>query len=194
MSSNQVNDRRPTALEERAYAEARQHFAEHLKQFPESRDAIRHLEKNLTSTALAVKMTTSRTAPSRTRIQTNDGASWYKSLDLMDNSCACYRPTAAGTEFAVVEQLPSGDAQEVVTRGRNVVDVLQAFAREQQHALQIWTEDVAAQVREHLAEKYPGHDMSRVADGFMHRFTHPLTLKETLAQTNVQKHSGGIGV
>ena len=192
MNNNQFNDRRPTSLEEQAYAEARQHFAEHLKQFPASRAAIGHLEKNLTTMALAVNMTTSRTAPSKTCIQTNDGASWYKSLDLMENVCACYRSTTAGPEFAVVEQLPSGDAQEVVTRGRNAVNVLQAFAREQQHALQIWTEDVAAQVREHLAEKYPGHDMSRVADGFMHRFTHPLTLKETLAQTNTRKHVRGI--
>ena len=45
--SNRFDDRRPTVLEEQAHAEASQHFAEHLKQFPVSREAVERLERNI---------------------------------------------------------------------------------------------------------------------------------------------------
>ena len=131
--------------------------------------------------ALAVNLTTSRTAPSRIRIQTGDGASWYTSVELMDNCWACYRPTGDGTEFAAVELSPSGGAPEVVAKGRSAAEVVQAFARDQRQALKLWTEDLAAQVNEFLTQKYPGQDISRVADGFMRRLTRSLSLKETIA-------------
>jgi hypothetical protein len=38
---------RPTPFQEQAYTEARQHFAEHLKQFKANCDAIRYIESNL---------------------------------------------------------------------------------------------------------------------------------------------------
>ena len=188
MNDNRFNDHTPTALEEQALAEAQQHFAGHLNQFPASRDAIRRLEENLSRTALAVNLTTSRTAPSRTRIQTDDGASWFKSVDLTDSVCACYRPTSAGTEFAVVERSPCGDAQDVVARGRNATEVLRTFAGEQRQALQLWTEDMTAQVNEFLTEKYPGKDMSRVAERFMHRFTRSVSHEQTLANAHKPNH------
>ena len=122
--------------------------------------------------ALAVNLTTSRTAPSRIRIQTGDGASWYTSVELMHDFWACYRPTGDGTEFAAVELSPSGGAPEVVAKGRSAAEVLQAFAQDQRQALKLWTEDLTAQVNEFLTEKYPGQDMSRVAERFMHRFAH----------------------
>jgi hypothetical protein len=43
---------RPTALQERAYAGATLHFAEHLKQLNAGCDAVHHLERNLTMTAI----------------------------------------------------------------------------------------------------------------------------------------------
>jgi len=187
MNDNRFNHHTPTALEEQALAEARQHFAGHLNQFPASRDAIRRLEENLSRTALAVSLTTSRTAPSRTRIQTDDGAIWYKSVDLTDSVCACYRPTSAGTEFAVVERSPCSDAQYVVARGRNATEVLRTFAGEQRKALQLWTEDMNAQVNEFLTEKYPGKDMSRVAERFLHRFTRSAH-EQTLANAHKPNH------
>jgi len=188
MNDNRFNDHTPTALEEQALAEAQQHFAGHLNQFPASRDAIRRLEENLSRTALAVNLTTSRTAPSRTRIQTHDGASWYKSVDLTDSVCACYRPTSAGTEFAVVERSPYCDAQDVVARGRNATEDLRTFAAKQRQALQLWTEDMTAQVNEFLTEKYPGKDMSRVAERFMHRFTRSVSHEQTLANAHKPHH------
>ena len=132
--------------------------------------------------ALAVNLTTSRTAPSRIRLQTGDGANWYTSVELIYNCWACYRPTGHGTEFAVVEMPASVGTPEILAKGRSAIEVVQAFARDQRQALKLWTEDVIAQVNEFLTQKYPGQDTSRVADGFMRRFTRSLSLKETFAQ------------
>lgn len=161
---------RPTPLEEQAYTEIRQQFAEHLSQFPASRAAIDQFERDISRLALAINMTTARTSPSRVRIQTDDGASWSKSVDLMDNCSACYRPTRTGIEFGVIEQLPSGD-HEILVQGRNAVDVLKTFVQEQRKALQLWTEDLSAHVSQFLAEKHPGYDMTRVADTVMRQLS-----------------------
>ena len=42
---------RPTPLQEQAYTEARQHSAEHLKQFKANCDAVHNIESNLPTTA-----------------------------------------------------------------------------------------------------------------------------------------------
>ena len=97
-----------------------------------------------------------------------------------------------GPEIAVVEKLPSNETIEVLTRGRSTVEVLRAFARDQQQALQLWTADMTARVQEYLAERYPGRDTRRVAAGFMRRFTQGISTQETPAHE--QKHSRGIRV
>lgn len=171
MSYSQLNRRRrPTPLEEQAYAEGRSYFAEQLKQFPASKQAVEKLERNLATMALTMNMAAARSAPQNSAIQTDDG-SWHKSTVLFDNVFACHRRIDAGVEYAVVEQFPNS-RNEVWTKGRHAVEVLRTFTGEQKHALRIWTEDMTAQIKEFLVEKYPGQDMSQVADGFMHRFTH----------------------
>src|SRR2546428_7907862 len=132
MSNNQLNNRRPTALEEQAYAEAKQHFAKHLKQFPACLEAIQRLEQNVS--ALAAEMLKHAGSPrlaSDNRIQTGDGEQWQKGLDLMNNCFVCYRSTGNGTEFATVEQLPSIQTNDILTKGHDAVEVLRAFARGQ---------------------------------------------------------------
>ena len=54
MNDNPFNNRRPTEIEDQAHVEAVRHFAEPLKQFPTSRDAVKHLERDVAKTALAV--------------------------------------------------------------------------------------------------------------------------------------------
>ena len=50
--SNPFEHRRPTELEDKSYAEAVRHFAEHLKQFPTSREAVeRLLDRNASGLA-----------------------------------------------------------------------------------------------------------------------------------------------
>ncbi len=181
MSNSQFNDCRPSKLEEQAYAEARNQFAESLKQFPTSRDAIRKLEGNLATMALAMNMAAARPS-SESVIQTDDGLQWHKDAVLFDNIFVCHRRTDTGVEYAVVEQFSNG-SNEIRTKGRNAVEVLRVFTWEQKHALQVWTEDLNAQVKEFLAEKYPGQDMSRVADGFMQRFAHTERLQPQQTQS-----------
>ena len=115
-------------------------------------------------------------------IQTDDGLQWHKDAVLFDNIFVCHRRTAAGVEYAVVEQFSNG-SNEIRTKGRNAVEVLRVFTWEQKHALQVWTEDLNAQVKEFLAEKYPGQDMSPVADGFMQRFAHTERLQPRQTQS-----------
>ena len=76
----------------------------------------------------------------------------------MENICLCHRPITGGAEYAVVEHFPARGTNEIWNRGWNAVEVLKAFAQEQRQALQVWTEDMTAQVKEFLAEKYPGQD------------------------------------
>ncbi len=192
MNTNRYNDSLPTGLEEQTYAEIRHHFSEHLNQFSAAQGEIRRLEQDLSRVARAVNLTTSRTAPSRIRIQTGDGASWYTSVELMDNCWACYRPTRDGTEFAAVELSPSGGAPEVVAKGRSAAEVVQAFARDQRQALKLWTEDLRAQVNEFLNEKYSGQDMSRVAERFMHQLAHSVSHDQTLSNACRPSHRRGI--
>lgn len=116
-------------------------------------------------------MTASRPPAEGNPILSDDGAQWRKSVDLFDNNFVCQRSSATGTEYAVVEHFPANGRNEIWTTGRNAEEVLRAFAREERQALKTWTDDMAAQIREFLAEKYPAHEMSRVADGFMRRFS-----------------------
>ena len=185
MSSHSFNQR-PTAIEDQAHAEAVRRFADQLKQFPASRDLVKRLERDIAKIALAA-LATSRHTPNENLIVTDNRAQWHKSADLFDNIFVCHRPIAGGTEFAVVERFPSG-TNEIWTRGRNAIEVLKAFTHDQRQAMQIWTEDMTAQVNDFLAEKYPGHDMTRVAESFLHRFTHAET------RTHQQKQSRSIQI
>ena len=195
MNDNPFATPRPTEIEDKAHVEAVRHFAEHLKQFPVSWDTIKHLERDLARTALAVNMAASKVTPPGNPITTDDGAQWHTGVDLQENVFACYRPTASGTEYAVVEHFPANGRHEVWTRGQNAVEVLKAFTHDQRQALQIWTEDMTAQVNEFLAEKYPGQDMTRVVESFMHKFaTQAVSQKHALTQNHQQKRGQGIGI
>jgi hypothetical protein len=191
--SNGFDDRRPTVLEEQAYAEASQHFAEHLKQFPVSREAVERLERNIAKTTLAANMAASKPTPKENIVQVDGDGQWHKSVDLMDNICLCHRPITGGAEYAVVEHFPARGMNEIWNKGWNALEVLKAFAQEQRQALQVWTEDMTAQVKEFLVEKYPGHDLSRVTDGLMHRLaTHTTSHRQT--QSHGENHSRGMRI
>ncbi|PYJ63904.1 MAG: hypothetical protein DME24_00470 [Verrucomicrobia bacterium] len=192
MNDNPFNNRRPTEIEDQAHVETVRHFAEPLKQFPTSRDAVKHLERDVAKTALDV-LAASQRPPQGNPLLADDGSQWHESIHLFDNIFVCHRPTANGTEYAVVEHFPANGRNEICSRGRNAVEVLKAFTHDQRQALQIWTDDMTAQVKEFLAEKYPGQDMSRVADSFIHKFTtQAVAQKESRNQQ--QKHSRRIGV
>ena len=181
---------RPTPLQEQAYTEARQHFAELLKQFKANCDAVHNIECNLPATA----SDTFRAAlqSSGRVIQTDDGTQWHQAVDLTKTISVCHRPTAAGLEFAVVERLPlkSGEMKDVLNSGHDASEVLQTFARDQRQVLYLWKNDVTAQIREHLEEKYPRQDMNIVVESFDIKLARDISRRETLAQN----HSRGIRV
>jgi hypothetical protein len=86
----------------------------------------------------------------------------------MDNIFLCHRPITGGAEYAVVEHFLAHGTNEIWNRGWNAARVLRVFAQEQRQALEFGTEDMMAQAKEFLAEKYSGQDMSHMADSFMH--------------------------
>jgi hypothetical protein len=186
MMSNRFDNFRLTTLEEQAYTEVIEHFAEHLQQFPVSREGVQRLERDLAKIALAANMATSKTTAGNS-IFTEDGQPWHRSVDLLDNRYLCHRPITGSAEYAVVEHIPARGTHEIRNQGPNAVEVLKAFAQEQRQALEVWTEAMAAQVQQFLAEKYPGQNMSRVADSFMRRFTH--AIPQPPAQSHEQNHS-----
>jgi hypothetical protein len=113
----------------------------------------------------------------------------------MENIHLCHRPISYAAEYAVVEQFPARGTNEIWNRGWNAGDVLKAFTQGLRQALQVWTEDVSAQVREFLSEKLPGHDLSRVADAFIHKCTtQAVSQKHSLTQGHAQNHSRGMRI
>src|ERR1022692_2299348 len=182
--------KRPTPLHEQANTEAMQHFAEHLKQFKANCDALHGIEANLSVTA----NDTFRAAlqSSGRVIQTDDGTQWQHAVDLTKITSVCHRRTAAGLEFAVVECLPlkSGEMKDVLNSGHDVSEVLQTFARDQRQVLNLWKNDVTAQIREHLEEKYPHQDMNIVIESFDIKLARDTSQRQTLAQN----HSPGVRI
>jgi urease gamma subunit len=181
---------RPTPLHEQANIEAIQHFAEPLKQFKANCDALHGIESNLSETANDASRAALQS--SGRIIQTDDGTQWQHSVDLTEITSVCHRRTASGLEFAVVECLPlkSGKMKDVLNNGHDVREVLQAFTRDQRQVLNLWKEDVKAQVREHLDEKYPRQDMDIVIESFEIKMARDIARRESL----VQNRSHGIRI
>jgi hypothetical protein len=179
---------RPTPLQEQANTEAMQHFAEHLKQFKANCDALQNIERNLAMTA----SDTSRAAlqSSGRIIQTDDGTQWQHAVDLTGITSVCHRHTASGSEFAIVECLPlkSVEMKDVLNSGHDAREVLQAFVHDQRQVLKVWKDDVNAQVKEHLAEKYQHQDMNIVAESF------EIKMARSISQTYVNAQSQSRGV
>jgi hypothetical protein len=193
--SNPFEHRRPTELEDKAHAEAVRHFADHLKQFPASRIAIERLERDVAKIALAANMATSKPTSKQNVILADDGRQWHKSVELMGNIHLCHRPISYGAEFAVVERFPAHGTNEILNRGWNTMEVLKAFTQGQRQTLQVWTEDLTAQVKEFLAEKFPGHDLSRVADAFIQKCTtQAVSQKHSPTHGHEQNHSHGMKI
>jgi hypothetical protein len=180
----------PTPLQEQANTEAMQHFAEHLKQFKANCDALQNIERNLSMTASDASRAALQS--SGRIIQTDDGVQWQHAIDLTGISSVCHRHTAAGLEFAIVECLPlkGVEMKDVLNSGHDVREVLQAFVRDQRQVLKVWKDDVNAQVKEHLAEKYPQQDMNIVAESFEIKMT------RSISQTyvNAQSQSRGMRI
>lgn len=194
MNDNPFTHHRPTALEDQAHIAAMRHFKNDLNQFAAGRDAVKHLERNLSATASALHAA-ARQPPLGNPILTDDGAHWHRSVDLFDNTFACHRPDASRMEYAVVEHFPACGRNHIWSRGYDATETLQAFAHDQRQVLQTWTEDMSAQVKEFLAEKYPDHGLSRVAESFIHKFaTQTISQRHEITNTHAQKHSRGSGI
>ena len=120
---------RPTPLQEHANTEAMQHFAEHLKQFKASCDALQNIERNLSMTANDASRAALQS--SGNIIQTDDGTQWQHAVELTGITSVCHRRTAAGLEFAIVECLSLKDMElkDVLNNGHDVREVLQAFVQ-----------------------------------------------------------------
>jgi hypothetical protein len=185
-----MNYERPTPLQEQANREAMQHFAEHLDQFKANCDALHGIECNLSATANDA-LKSALLSPGRV-IQTDDGTQWQHDVDLSKLTSICHRGTAADLEFAVVECLPlkSREMKEALNRGPNVREVLQAFISDQRQVLRLWKDDVQAQVREYIAEKYPRQDMNVVIESFEIKMARAIS--ETRAVT--QSQSRGVRI
>jgi urease gamma subunit len=181
---------KPTPHQEQANSEAMQHFGEHLNQFKATCDALRSIESNLSATANHA-LKSALLSPGRV-IQTDDGTQWQHDVDLSNASSICHRRTAAGLEFAVIEclSLKSGEIKEVLKCGSNAREVLQAFTNNQRQVLQLWKDDVQAQVREYVAEKYPRQDLGLVVESFEIKMARAIS--ETRA--HVQSQSRGIRI
>ena len=86
--------------------------------------------------------------------------------------------------------LKSGEIKDVLNSGHHVREVLQMFARDQRQVLGVWKDDVTAQVREYVAEKYPHQDMALVVESFEIKLARAISERQML----VQKQGRGIRI
>ncbi len=164
------NDSHSTVPKEQVYDEAWQHFAQDLKQFPQSHQALNRVERNLSMIAMAASIAAETPAPAESAIVDDAETYWHKSTDLMNHIYLCYRRIAGETEYAVMEHFPAVCRNEIWNRGRNAVEVLREFTKEQRQALEVWANDIREEVKEFLLRKCPDHDAGRLADDFTRRF------------------------
>ena len=183
--SHRLDNCQATALKEQAYNEAESLFAEYLKLFPVSREAVEQLERNLLRLAFTAKMAASK--PAVNVIQVDTGVAWHRDVDLVDNIYLCHRPMAGGMEYAVVEHFLAYGTNEIWNDGLDAVQVLKTFAREQRQALDFGTEHMVAHITEFLTEKYSGQDLSYLSDRFRHQFNDATSSRH--AQSPEQKQS-----
>jgi hypothetical protein len=167
--SNQLDNCLDSTLAEQAYTEAEYIFVEYLKQSPVSRKAVERIERNIVKLALAANRAALK--PVENDFQADDGAAWHRGVELMDNIFLCHREIVGGTKYAVVEYFPTHDTHEIWNEGRDATQVLRVFVNEQRRALEFAMRDVAARVKDFLAEKYSGQEMSRMTESFLRRFS-----------------------
>jgi len=185
------NYRRPATLEESANAEAMIVFAELMNQFNANCDALRNIERNLPMTVSdalkATKVSSGRV------IQADDGTEWQHGINLTNVASVCHRRTPSGLEFAIVECLPlkSKERKEILNSGYDIREVLQTFVGDRRQVLRMWKDDVTAQVREHLAEKYPHQDMNVVVESFEIKMARAISETRMVAH---QSQSRGIRI
>lgn len=182
-----MNYQRPTELHEKANAEAMTVFAEHMSQFKGVCNVLRDIESNLSAIGNDA-LKSALLSPGRV-IQTDDGTEWQHDVDLSKISSVCHRRTAAGLEFAVVECLPLkfGETKSALNSGHNVREVLQEFMRDQRQVLNLWKDDVKAQIREHLDEKYPHQDMGIVVESFEIKMARSISETRAVAQSQSRR-------
>ena len=83
---------------------------------------------------------------------------------------------------------------EVLVQGGDALELLRAFIANQGEVLRLWIGDVATQVNEKLAEKYPGEDLTRVADALVNRLTQSESQSHAIRPGEELKHTRGIRI
>ena len=93
----------PTEREEQIAAEMNVVFAEQMKHFKNTCDALHDIKSNLTT--IGNEAFKAALLSLGHAIQTDDGAEWWHDLDLSKITSICHRRTETGLEFAIVECL-----------------------------------------------------------------------------------------
>lgn len=117
----------------------------------------------------------------------------------------CKRVCEHGLEYAVIDHSPVASAYakahgplEVLRTGDNPRQVLQDFLRSERETLQLMLNDITANVRLLIADRFPKQDLRRVVNEItgMCKKVARLGFSETLtdATTQAQKHSSGVRV
>jgi len=168
--------------------------SEHFRQFSQAQSAVQNLEKNTRRLAQEADQDGGREA--QNHVQGDDGNQWCMGPELEEKVNLTHRSTAEGMEFAVIERLDmkSGTSYNVSAQGNDAATVLRAFTRDESRVLHLWSDDVAVQATERLAEKYPGQDLSRLAESITNRLTNARLDRQTIRQAETQKRSRRIDI
>lgn len=161
-----------TASEYTAYQAAIALVAEPVRQFNERTQALAEIEKQSPQIAEHVTAQVTRDLQSITVKETPE-TDWKVQQVLFKSPqgemLLCSREVEAERQFGVIEKYnPNspyarihGDT-DLQTTGNNVFVLLQKYVASEREVLQLCRTDIEATVEEHLAEKLPGQNHSRV--------------------------------
>lgn len=136
-----------------------------------------------------------------------DRSPWEVCASLMqlnhNEVLLCKRVCEHGLEYAIIDHTPVASAYakahgplDVLRTGDNPRQVLRDFLRNERETLQLMVNDITANVRLLIAERFPKQDLRRVVNEItrMCKSVARLGFSESLADatTQAQKHSGGV--
>src|ERR1019366_1157189 len=153
----------------------------------------------------------SQTQPGQVELpdSVGDRSPWEVCTSLMrlnhSEVLLCKRACEHGLEYAVIDHSPVASAYakvrgplDVLRTGDNPRQVLRDFLRSERETLELMTNDITANVRLLIEERFPKQDLRRVVNEItrMCKKVARLGFSETLtdAATQAQKHSGGVRV
>jgi hypothetical protein len=159
------------ALERQGRQEIHSCFGHILANFAVRGHEIDMLCLRLASFASAANLAVKKTQTAANEICDENGEQWFRNVELMPDFFLCHRPLIASAEFAVIECTSDAGTNIIWYRHENALEVLQSFVRELRQTFLNDAEEVNANIKLFLAQKFPNQNLDYIAEAASDQIT-----------------------